>query len=128
MGTGVEKRLSGKPDGLYILVASVNEEVVGNSDLSTSSGTPRRGHAGDVAMAVRDDWQGKGIGTALMEVALDLADNWLDLRRLELNVYTDNSSRVTLYERFGFEIEVTHRRYAYRDSEYVDAYSMGRVS
>jgi len=26
-------------------------------------------------MAVRDDRQGKGVGTALMEAALDLADN-----------------------------------------------------
>jgi L-phenylalanine/L-methionine N-acetyltransferase len=39
-------------------------------------------------MAVRDDWQGRGIGTALMEAALDLADNWLDLTRVELSVYT----------------------------------------
>ncbi len=78
-------------------------------------------------MAVRDDWQGKGVGTALMGAALDLADNWLDLTRVELTVYTDNAAGIALYEKFGFEIEGTHRRYAFRNGEYVDAYSMARL-
>jgi L-phenylalanine/L-methionine N-acetyltransferase len=29
--------------------------------------------------------------------------------------------------KFGFEIEGTHRRYAFRNGEYVDAYSMARL-
>jgi RimJ/RimL family protein N-acetyltransferase len=29
---------------------------------------------------------------------------------------------------FGFEVERTHRRFAFRDGEYVDAYSMARVT
>ena len=36
-------------------------------------------------MVVRDDWRGRGVGTALMEAALDLADNWLNLTRIELS-------------------------------------------
>jgi L-phenylalanine/L-methionine N-acetyltransferase len=34
---------------------------------------------------------------------------------------------MALYEKFGFEIEGTHRRYAFRKGEYVDAYSMARL-
>jgi GNAT superfamily N-acetyltransferase len=64
------KWLSDKPDGLYVPVGCVDEEVVGNLDLSTAPSTPRRRHAGDIAMAVRDDWQGKGIRSALMEARL----------------------------------------------------------
>ncbi len=78
-------------------------------------------------MAVRDDWQGKGIGTALMEAALDLADNWLNLTRVELSVFTENAAAIALYEKFGFEVEGTHRRYAFRNGAYVDSYSMARV-
>ena len=78
-------------------------------------------------MAVRDDWQGKGVGTALMEAVLDLADNWLNLTRVELTVYTDNAAGIALYKKFGFEIEGTHRRYAFRNGEYADAYSMARI-
>src|SRR5215216_4187924 len=89
--------------------------------------TRARGILGNIGMAVHDDWQGKGIGTALMEAALDLADNWLNLTRIELRVYTDNAAGIALYEKFGFEVEGTHRRLAFRDGEYVDAYSMARL-
>jgi putative acetyltransferase len=58
---------------------------------------------------------------------LDLADNWLNLTRIELSVYTDNAAGLALYKKFGFEIEGTHRRYAFRGGRYVDAYSMARV-
>ena len=34
---------------------------------------------------------------------------------------------IALYEKFGFEKEGTHRRYAFRGGEYVDAYSMARI-
>jgi L-phenylalanine/L-methionine N-acetyltransferase len=120
-------RLAEPPEGLFLLVACVEGEVVGNLGLETSPNRPRIRHVGSIGMAVRDDWQGKGVGTALMEAALDLADNWLNLTRIELRVYVDNSAAVALYKRFGFEIEGTHSRYAFRDGEYVDAHSMARI-
>jgi putative acetyltransferase len=86
------KRLAEPPEGLFLLVACVEGEVVGNLGLETSPNRPRIRHAGSIGMAVRDDWQGRGVGTALMEAALDLADNWLNLSRLELTVYTDNAA------------------------------------
>ena len=121
------KRLAEPPDGLFLLVACVEGEVVGNLGIETSPNRPRIRHAGGIGMAVRDDWQGRGVGTELMRAALDLADNWLNLSRLELTVYTDNAAGIALYEKFGFEREGTHRRYAFRDGGYVDAYSMARI-
>lgn len=76
---------------------------------------------------MRDDWQGKGVGSALMQAMIDLADKWLNLTRLELTVYTDNEAGIALYKKFGFEIEGTHRKFAFRDGEFVDAYAMARV-
>ena len=121
------KRISAKPESVYALVACVEGEVVGDLTLETHPTRWRRRHVGEIGMAVRDDWQGKGIGSALMEAALDLADNWLGLSRIELNVYTDNERGIALYEKFGFEVEGTHRHYAFRNGEYLDAYSMARV-
>ena len=121
------ERLAEPPEGLYSLVACVEGEVVGSISLETSPTRPRMRHVGSIGMAVRDDWQGKGVGTALMEAALDLADNWLNLGRIELRVYVDNAAAVALYKKFGFEIEGTHRRLAFRNGEYVDAYSMARL-
>ena len=88
------ERLSEPPEGLYSLVACVEGEVVGSLSLHTSPTRWRMRHVGSIGMAVRDDLQGKGVGTALMEAALDLADNWLNLTRIELHVYVDNAAGV----------------------------------
>ena len=53
-------------------------------------------------MAVHDDWAGRGVGTALMQAALDLADNWLGLTRVELTVWADNQAALALYRKAGF--------------------------
>jgi putative acetyltransferase len=76
------KRLAEPPEGLYSLVACVDGEVVGQLGLHTSPDRPRRRHVGQIGMAVRDDWQGKGVGTALMQAGIDMADKWVNLSRL----------------------------------------------
>jgi putative acetyltransferase len=86
----IRRRVSKTPEGFYHLVACVEGEVVGHLGLETSPTRPRRRHVGTLGVAVRDGLQGRGVGTALMEAVLDLADNWLGLTRLELQVYTDN--------------------------------------
>lgn len=123
-----QKRLAEPPEGFISLVACIEEnEVVGQLGLHTFPNRPRRRHAGQIGMAVRDDWQGKGIGTALMQAAIELADRWLNLRRLELEVYTDNVPAIRLYEKFGFRIEGTLVGYAFRDGQFVDTYTMARI-
>jgi L-phenylalanine/L-methionine N-acetyltransferase len=121
------KRLAEPSEGLFSLVACVDDEIIGQLGLHTFPHRPRRRHVGQLGMAVRDDWQGKGAGTALMQAAVDLADKWLNLERLELDVYTDNEPAVRLYKKFGFVIEGTLMRFAFRDGRYVDAYSMARL-
>jgi L-phenylalanine/L-methionine N-acetyltransferase len=121
------KRLAEPPEGLVSLVACVESEVVGQLSLQTFPTRPRRRHVGHVGMAVRDDWQGKGAGTALMQAAVDLADKWLNLTRLELEVYTDNEPAIRLYEKFGFTIEGTLAQHSFRDGRYVDSHLMARL-
>ncbi len=108
------------------LVACVRGEVVGHLVLMVYA-NPRTRHSAHFGIAVRDDWQGKGVGTELVRAALDLADNWLGLTRLDLRVYVDNAPAIALYEKFGFEIEGTHKRFAFRDGAYVDAHVMARL-
>jgi putative acetyltransferase len=109
----------------YIFVALADDGIVGNGGLHGNT-NPRRQHVFLLGMGVRDDWQGKGVGTRLMETMLDLADNWLGAVRLELTVYVDNAAAMALYKKFGFVIEGTHRAFALRDGQYVDAFAMAR--
>jgi putative acetyltransferase len=117
----------GKPDpDAHRLVAEVDGRIVGNLGLHLI----QRGRRRDVAsmgMSVHDDFQNRGVGSALMAAMIELADNWLGLRRIELEVWTDNAPAVHLYEKFGFVIEGTARQYARRAGTFVDAYHMARL-
>ena len=108
------------------LVAELDGRVVGSLTLHLEA-NPRRRHTGGIGMGVHDDSQGQGVGGALLAAALDLADNWLGLERLELTVFVDNAPAIALYKKFGFEIEGTARRFAWRNGEYADAYTMARL-
>jgi putative acetyltransferase len=121
------QRLAEIPEGLFALVACRSEDVVGELNIQTFPNRPRRRHAGEIGMAVRDDCHGQGIGTALMRAAVDLADQWLNITRLELEVYTDNEPALRLYRKFGFEIEGTLVRAAFRAGQYADLYTMARL-
>ena len=122
----VREQLTKSGAGDHLLVAEIEGEVVGVIGLHTSS-RPRVNHKAEVGMMVHDDWQGKGVGAALMRAVIELADKWLNLTRIELTVFTDNESAIALYRKFGFEIEGTLRKYAFRDGEFVDAFAMGRI-
>jgi len=122
----LRKKATDEPRGMTRLVACADDLVVGNIAW-TIAASPRRRHVGDVAMAIHDDWQGKGCGYVLLSEALHLADNWLALHRVELQVYTDNKRGLRLYERCGFQIEGTLKDYAIRDGHYADVYAMARL-
>lgn len=123
---GWRKKLEPQDD-VYSLVAVVDDKVVGCISLHLNPNRPRRKHAAGLGMAVHEDWQGKGIGTAMMQAAIDLADQWLNLTRLELEVYTDNEPALRLYKKFGFEIEGTLKQDSFRDGAYADVYCMARL-
>jgi putative acetyltransferase len=110
-----------------LLVAELDGEVVGNAGLDSPGPALRRRHVMGIGMAVARHAQRRGVGSALLAALLDYADNWAQVLRLELTVYTDNAAAIALYRKFGFDIEGTHRAFALRDGAYVDAYAMARL-
>ncbi|OED37839.1 GNAT family N-acetyltransferase [Chromatiales bacterium (ex Bugula neritina AB1)] len=121
-----EDRLLKPAAGIHSLIAQIDEEAVGHIGFSAIQ-NPRRKHVGTFGMAVKQNHEGKGVGSALLGAALDLADNWLNLRRVELTVYTDNEAAIALYKKFGFIVEGESEMFAFRDGEFVNSYYMARV-
>ncbi|MCM2972541.1 GNAT family N-acetyltransferase [Larsenimonas suaedae] len=121
-----EEKMAAGP-GKHLLVATLEGRLVGQISLLVEEHRPRRRHVGSLGMGVDETHHGKGIGTRLLGAALELADDWLGLTRLELNVYSDNAAAIALYSRAGFEEEGRHRHYARRDGVLVDALTMARV-
>ena len=107
------------------LVAVIDGKAIGMIFLAREEN--RRSHVGSLGMAVHDAYAGRGAGTALMAAVVDLADNWLNLKRLELSVYADNTRAIALYERFGFEREGFHPAYSWRNGAWANSISMARL-
>jgi len=120
------KRLADTNERLLRLVAVQAGEVIGSCTLEQYARS-RQSHIGGIGMGVAVAWQGKGVGTQLLGAALEVADNWMNLRRVELTVYADNEPAQALYRKFGFETEGRLRDYAVRDGVFVDALSMARL-
>lgn len=120
-----QTRTADLPAGHYSLVACSDDEVVGQLSLMVDP-SPRRSHVATFGMGVNENYQGQGIASALMQEMVNLCDNWLRIERIELTVYSDNAPALALYRKFGFEIEGTAKRFAFRDGHYVDTYFMAR--
>jgi len=120
------KRLASDNEREIKLVALHQGLVIGSIGLEQFSRI-RRSHAGSFGMGVLSAWQGKGVGSKLLATALDIADNWMNLQRVELSVYADNEAAIGLYRKFGFETEGLFRDYAVRDGRLVDTLSMARL-
>ncbi|MGL4766820.1 MAG: GNAT family N-acetyltransferase [Formosimonas sp.] len=122
-----KERLSAHNANAYVWIAVHDDEIIGHAGLWLATESPRRRHVASLGVTVHDQWQGQGVGTALMNTLLNMADQWLNLHRLELTVYEDNAPAIALYQKLGFVIEGAHRDYAFRAGQFVNACAMGRV-
>ncbi|KKM11838.1 hypothetical protein SY88_06535 [Clostridiales bacterium PH28_bin88] len=109
----------------HVMVAEVDGRVAGVGGLHVMSG--KRRHVGNIGIMVGDEFQGQGIGKTIMKELLDLADSYLGLIRVELEVWADNNRAIHLYERFGFVIEGCKRKSVYRRGTYSDVLIMSRI-
>lgn len=119
--------MGSQPGKDLFLVAERGGQMVGNAGLHPAGNSLRRRHAMALGISVSPQAQGSSVGSALMAALLDYADNWGQVLRIELTVYTDNERAIRLYRRFGFEPEGTMRAYALRAGRYVDVLAMARL-
>ncbi|MCK8058988.1 MULTISPECIES: GNAT family N-acetyltransferase [unclassified Fusibacter] len=113
---------------MFVAVMAVEGQdiIVGTAGLNVMD-NPRLRHSGSIGIMVHKEYQGIGIGQALMETLLDVADNWLMLVRVELTVFSDNERAVKLYTKLGFETEGLKKKAAIRNGQYADEYMMSRI-
>ncbi|MBP6561912.1 MAG: GNAT family N-acetyltransferase [Neisseriaceae bacterium] len=118
-----QRRTLPSPAGTHKLVAVLDDQVVGMIGLVVESNARRR-HVASIGIGVDQGFIRRGIGRGLIKAVIALSEQWLNLRRLELTVFTDNVGAISLYEQCGFVIEGTSRGYAFRDGADHDVYQM----
>ena len=120
------QRVDSPYPGMVRYMAVVDGKPVGSASVYRHQ-NQRKQHAAGLGMMVHPNYWGMGIGSKLMAQLLEIADNWLNLQRVELEVNIDNPPAVALYRKFGFEIEGTHKLHAYGDGRMADSYFMARI-
>ena len=73
------------------------------------------------------EYQGKGIGTSIIQQLIDWAKGNEVTTRIQLDTRTDNELAVKLYQSFGFEIEGCLKNSTLLDGKYYDLYVMGMM-
>lgn len=121
-----QKRLADIPEHIYSFVAEVDAQVVGNIGFEHLR-SPRLIHCGTFGLGVHDSYHGLGIASKLIETVIDLADNWLQIKRIQIDVNSDNQVAIACYKKFGFEIEGEAKCSVFRNGEYISTYYMARI-
>lgn len=79
-----------------------------------------------VGIALRDDFQGQGIGSSLLSNLIDLA-LVNHVNKLILDVFADNHKAINLYKKYGFDIAYTKESEDISNERTVKIYRMELV-
>jgi RimJ/RimL family protein N-acetyltransferase len=83
------------------LVAEFDGKLIGNINVDGNQRKILR-HTAVFGMGMHKEWQGCGLGTAILKAAIDWAKNNSELEILFLQVYADNEAGLALYRKMGF--------------------------
>jgi RimJ/RimL family protein N-acetyltransferase len=116
------KALRRYPHAAVFVAERDDETLVGRLSIGRDP-HPASTHVADVGLMVAVDVRRQGVGTALLQAAVDWA-RATGIRKLELHVFPWNEAGIALYEAFGFEREGYRKRHYRRGGELVDAVLM----
>jgi len=116
------KALRRYPHAAVFVAERSDGAVVGRLSVARDQ-HPASAHVADLGLMVAADARGQGIGTALLQAAVEWARG-SGVRKLELHVFPWNEPAMRLYEKFGFEREGYRKAHYRRDGEDVDAILM----
>ena len=114
-------------DNQITLLAFLNDKIAGLVNI-TADQRKRVRHIGDLFIVIGKRYWNNGLGSLLIEEAIEWAQASGILRRLQLTVQTRNQAAVHLYQKYGFVIEGRQERGAYiEEGKFIDVYLMGKL-
>lgn len=103
-----EKIREHERSGGLLMFALAEGKVVGF--LGIRPGNRRRTmHTADFGLTIREDWRGRGVGSAMIGAMLAWAAGHPTIEKVCLQVFSTNPRAHGLYRRFGFEEEGVQR-------------------
>lgn len=106
------------------LVAEIDGKIIGNCAVGLISNNKRYLHRASMGIAICKDYWKKGIGSKMMTECIEWCRE-KGLEQLELEIVTENSRAIPVYEKFGFKTYGTkNHAMKYVDGTYADEYFM----
>ena len=100
------------------------EKAVGNCSISRHRNHLKLMHRCDFAIAIEQAYCNSGLGTILMQKAIDKARE-IGFEQMELGAYADNDRAIALYKKMGFkECGRTPKAFKLKDGTYIDEVNM----
>lgn len=102
-----------------LLIPELQGQVIGWCRIFPVSNSPKAQHVGDVGIGLLKHFREIGIGTALMECAIE----WAKAQRLEkltASTFSTNLRAINLFEKVGFATIGVKRQQYKVDGKYVD--------
>jgi len=106
------------PDA-YMIMAVINEAIVSVAQICGSN-RPRNAHNSGIAISVKKEYWGAGIGTAVMGELIAYVKARGSIKTVSLGVRDGNTSAIKMYEKFGFEKVGVHKNYFDVNGVYYD--------
>lgn len=107
-----------------LLIAEIADHIVGFLFFAAHSKI-KAAHTGEFGINVHPDYQGIGIGQALIEYLLQWARQHEKIEKVYLQIFATNTPAINLYKTLGFKEEGRHiRAIRQPNGEYVDIVQM----
>ncbi len=107
----------------FALHLQSNDQLIGSCDVKVIDWPSRVGNLG-IAIGEKSKWS-KGYGTEAVGLLLRYGFGSLNLHRIQLEVFADNSGGIRCYEKCGFKHEGRRREADFFDGKYRDVLVMG---
>lgn len=111
-------------DSAEYFVAEWDGRIIANLAVSIHK-HPQAAHGAGLGISVLRPFRGRGVGSMLLATAIAWCED-RSLRRLELEVLSNNPGAQRLYERHGFVVEGRREGAIAVDDDFVDAILMCR--
>lgn len=118
-------KLKDKDNCLYI-AAYFNGKIVGCLSF-LSSPRKRIMHRGEMSIGILKEYWGQGIGSCLMDYFTRWVNSTGVIKKIDLEVREDNLRAISLYLKYGFQIEGRISKGIFIDNKYYDLYHMGKT-
>lgn len=114
-----------KENGQLLVLAEVNKEVVGHLRLFSPWYGQKGRHVGEIGLLIIQSWRESGIGTAMMNYALEWA-KFANFLKLTASVFSTNLRALNLLLKFAFFEEGRRLKQFLINLQYIDEILLGR--